>query len=69
MPSFLSSSLRIFDLSLSRMLWSRSTIFMALVVGLPVVIAAIVRGLEVAGLARRPGGRRGDQRAGAVRRR
>lgn len=50
MPSFLSSSLRIFDLSLSRMLWSRSTIFMALVVGLPVVIAAIVRGLEVAGL-------------------
>jgi ABC-2 type transport system permease protein len=50
MPSFLSSSLRIFDLSLSRMLWSRSTIFMALVVGLPVVIAAIVRGLEMAGL-------------------
>jgi ABC-2 type transport system permease protein len=51
MPSFLSSSLRIFDLSLSRMLWSRSTIFMALVVGLPVVIAAIVRGLEMAGFA------------------
>jgi ABC-2 type transport system permease protein len=50
MPSFLSSSLRVFDLSLSRMLWSRSTIFMALVVGLPVVIAAIVRALEVAGL-------------------
>ena len=50
MPSFLSSSLRIFDLSLSRMLWSRSTIFMALVVGLPVVIAAIVRALEVSGL-------------------
>ena len=51
MPSFLSSSLRIFDLSLSRMLWSRSTIFMALVVGLPVVIAAIVRGLELRGWA------------------
>jgi ABC-2 type transport system permease protein len=51
MPSFLSSSLRIFDLSLSRMLWSRSTIFMALVVGLPVVIAVIVRGLELAGMA------------------
>jgi ABC-2 type transport system permease protein len=50
-PTFLSSSLRIFDLSLSRMLWSRSTIFMALVVGLPVVIAVIVRGLELAGLA------------------
>ena len=50
MPSFLSSSLRIFDLSLARMLWSRSTIFMALVVGLPVVIAVIVRGLEMVGL-------------------
>jgi ABC-2 type transport system permease protein len=51
MPSFLSASLRIFDLSLSRMLWSRSTIFMGLIVGLPVVIAAIVRGLEVWGVA------------------
>jgi ABC-2 type transport system permease protein len=43
MPSFLASSLRIFDLSLSRMLWSRGTVFMALVIGLPVVIAIIVR--------------------------
>ncbi len=43
MPSFLSSSLRIFDLSLSRMLWSRGTVFMALVIGLPVVLALIVR--------------------------
>lgn len=49
MPSFLSSSLRVFDLSLGRMLWSRSTIFMALVVGLPVVIACLVRGIEVLG--------------------
>jgi len=50
-PSFLSSSLRVFDLSLARMLWSRSTIFMALVVGLPVLIALIVRGLEGLGMA------------------
>jgi ABC-type transport system involved in multi-copper enzyme maturation permease subunit len=35
--------MRVFDLSLGEMLWSRRTIFMALVVGLPVVIAAIVR--------------------------
>jgi ABC-type transport system involved in multi-copper enzyme maturation permease subunit len=50
MPSLLSSSLRVFDLSLARMLWSRSTIFMALIVGLPIVIALIVRGLEASGL-------------------
>jgi ABC-2 type transport system permease protein len=43
MPSFFSSSLRIFDLSLSRMLWSRGTVFMALVIGLPVIIAVICR--------------------------
>lgn len=48
-PSFLSSSLRVFDLSLGRMLWSRSTIFMGLVVGLPVVIAVLVRGIEALG--------------------
>ena len=41
-PSFLSSSLRIFDLSLGQMLWSRRTVFMALVVGGPVLIAVIL---------------------------
>src|SRR5690242_19204553 len=45
MPSFLSSSLRVFDLSLGRMLWSRGTVFMALVIGLPVMIALICRGV------------------------
>jgi ABC-type transport system involved in multi-copper enzyme maturation permease subunit len=40
---------RIFDLSLSEMLWSRRTIFMGLVVGLPVLISAIVRVLFEAG--------------------
>jgi ABC-type transport system involved in multi-copper enzyme maturation permease subunit len=42
-PGFLYASLRVFDVSLSEMLWSRRTIFMALVVGLPVMIAVIVR--------------------------
>ena len=52
-PSFLSSSLRVFDLSLGQMLWSRRTIFMALVVGGPVLIAiilAIVDSLSTSGL-------------------
>jgi ABC-2 type transport system permease protein len=42
-PSFFISSLRVFDLSLARMLWSRGTVFMALVIGLPVMIALICR--------------------------
>ena len=42
-PGYLTSALRIFDLSLSEMLWSRRTIFMALIVGAPVVIALILR--------------------------
>lgn len=41
-PSFLSSSLRVFDLSLGQMLWSRRTVFMGLVVGGPVVMALLV---------------------------
>jgi ABC-2 type transport system permease protein len=42
-PGFFASGLRIFDLSLSEMLWSRRTIFMMLVVGAPVVIALLLR--------------------------
>jgi ABC-type transport system involved in multi-copper enzyme maturation permease subunit len=42
-PGYLSSSLRIFDLSLSEMLWSRRTVFMLLVVGAPVLIALFLR--------------------------
>jgi ABC-type transport system involved in multi-copper enzyme maturation permease subunit len=42
-PGYVTSALRIFDLSLSEMLWSRRTIFMALIVGAPVVIALILR--------------------------
>ena len=49
-PGYLTSSLRIFDLSLGEMLWSRRTIFMALIVGTPVVIALILRMLVSLGL-------------------
>jgi hypothetical protein len=46
---------RVFGLSLGEMLWSRRTIFMALVVGLPIVIGAIVRVLDVLGAPRTVG--------------
>jgi ABC-type transport system involved in multi-copper enzyme maturation permease subunit len=42
-PGLLYAALRVFDLSLGEMLWSRRTVFMGLVVGLPIVIAVIVR--------------------------
>lgn len=42
-PGTIYAALRIFDLSLGEMLWSRRTIFMALVVGVPVVIAVVFR--------------------------
>ena len=43
MPSLTTASLRVFDLSLGEMLWSRRTVFLALVVGGPVLIALILR--------------------------
>ncbi len=43
MPSLATASLRVFDLSLGEMLWSRRTVFLALVVGGPVLIAIILR--------------------------
>ncbi len=42
-PGFVQASLRIMDLSIGQMLWSRRTIFMALVVLGPVIIALVVR--------------------------
>lgn len=41
---------RVFELSFGEMLWSRRTIFMALVVGGPVVLALIVRALDMFGM-------------------
>ena len=49
-PGLIYSSLRVFDLSLGEMLWSRRTVFMALVVGLPVFIAVVIRLFAAAGL-------------------
>jgi ABC-type transport system involved in multi-copper enzyme maturation permease subunit len=45
-PGFLTAASRVFDLSVGEMLWSRRTIFMALVVLGPVLIAAVVRFLH-----------------------
>ncbi len=49
-PGLLYGTLRIFDLSIGQMLWSRRTIFMALVVGVPVIIAAVLRVLFELGM-------------------
>jgi ABC-type transport system involved in multi-copper enzyme maturation permease subunit len=50
-PSFAASTIRIFELSLGEMLWSRRTIFMALVVGAPVLLALVARLAEASGVA------------------
>jgi ABC-type Na+ efflux pump permease subunit len=42
-PSFAAAALRVFDLSIGQLLWSRRTIFLGLVVGAPVVLAVVVR--------------------------
>jgi ABC-type transport system involved in multi-copper enzyme maturation permease subunit len=48
--SLLSASFRVMDISIGEMLWSRRTIFMALVVAAPVVIAGVTRLLASVGL-------------------
>jgi ABC-type transport system involved in multi-copper enzyme maturation permease subunit len=48
-PGYLASAFRVFDLSVSEMLWSRRTIFMALVVGAPVLISVVLRLLDAPG--------------------
>ena len=42
-PGLRQSAMRIFDLSLGELLWSRRTVFMFLVVGVPVLLATVVR--------------------------
>jgi ABC-type transport system involved in multi-copper enzyme maturation permease subunit len=61
--SYWGAARRVFDLSLGEMLWSRRTIFMALVVGGPVILALIVRILEVFGM---PALRVDGQRVGGI---
>lgn len=59
-PSVLTSALRIFDMSLGQMLWSRRSIFLALLVGGPVALALAIRAATALDLgpprAPRPGG-------------
>jgi ABC-2 type transport system permease protein len=49
-PTFMTAAARVFDLSVGQMLWSRRTVFLALVVGSPVVLAILLRVVEAAGL-------------------
>jgi ABC-type Na+ efflux pump permease subunit len=42
-PSIGASSLRVFDLSLGQMLWSRRSLFLAVLLGGPVLLAALIR--------------------------
>ena len=46
-----SGAARIFDLSLGELIWSRRTIFMALVVGAPVLLATVARIVQASGVA------------------
>jgi ABC-2 type transport system permease protein len=48
--TYFGAARRVFDLSLGEMLWSRRTIFMALVVAGPVLLALIVKGVELFGM-------------------
>jgi ABC-type transport system involved in multi-copper enzyme maturation permease subunit len=48
--SYFGAARRVFDLSLGEMLWSRRTIFMGLVVAGPVMLALIVKGVELFGM-------------------
>jgi ABC-type transport system involved in multi-copper enzyme maturation permease subunit len=49
-PTYRAAVARVFELSLGEMLWSRRTIFMALIVGGPVLLAIIVRLLQASGI-------------------
>jgi hypothetical protein len=46
-PRLMASAMRIFDLSLGQMLWSRRSVFLGLLLGGPIVIAAVLRIIDV----------------------
>ena len=46
-PSLWSSALRVFDLSLAQMLWSRRSVFLGLLLGGPVLLAIALRVVEM----------------------
>lgn len=48
-PGYLVSALRVADLSIGEMLWSRRTVFMAFIVAAPVLIAVVLRVLHALG--------------------
>ena len=45
-PTLVASTLRVFDLSLGQMLWSRRSVFLGILLGGPVVLALVVRFLS-----------------------
>jgi ABC-2 type transport system permease protein len=49
-PSFIAATLRVFDIAAGQILWSRRTAFMALAAGGPVVLALVLRALDVFGM-------------------
>ena len=42
-PSVMASTMRIFDLSLGQMLWSRRSVFLGVLLGGPVLLAVVLR--------------------------
>ena len=50
-PGFWNGVARVFDLSLGEMIWSRRTIFMATVLGAPILLALAVRIVDASGVA------------------
>jgi ABC-type Na+ efflux pump permease subunit len=46
-PPLVASAMRVFDLSLGQMLWSRRSVFLGLLLGGPIVIAAVLRIIDV----------------------
>lgn len=59
-PSLFQAAFRVFDVSLGQMLWSRRSVFLALLVGGPVVLALVIRASVLLDIgpprAPRPGG-------------
>ena len=50
-PTFWSGAVRVFSLSLGEMLWSRRTVFLMLVTGMPVFVALVLRLVQSSGIA------------------
>jgi len=50
-PTFLTGVRRVFELSLGEMLWSRRTVFMAIVMAAPILLAVVFRIVDASGVA------------------